>query len=105
MFSFTKRPGTFSGRLRRRGGWIALALFPFTAKIIGKLDCETLKFDAKIVNGTYIIGVLPFGFEGPLLTDYDRQTHTFINGTWNVTEPMYPTADGEGTWTVQWKHP
>jgi hypothetical protein len=83
----------------------ALALFPFTADIVGKLDCDTLKFDAKIVNGTYIIGVLPFGFEGPLIADYDKQTHTFINGTWNVTEPAYPTAGGSGTWTVQFKHP
>ena len=81
----------------------ALAAFPFTADIVGTLNCETLKFDAKIVNGTYIIGPLPYGFEGPLIADYDKQTHAFINGTWNVIEPAYPTAGGGGDWTVTWK--
>jgi hypothetical protein len=82
----------------------ALAAFPFTADIVGKLDCTTAKFDAKLVNGTYNIGPLAYNFEGPIIADYDKQTHTLTNGTWMVTEPAYPSAGGMGDWTVQWIH-
>jgi hypothetical protein len=82
----------------------ALGAFPFTADIVGKLDCTTAKFDAKLVNGTYNIGPLAYNFEGPIIADYDKQTHTLTNGTWMVTEPAYPSAGGMGDWTVQWLH-
>lgn len=82
----------------------ALGAFPFSADIEGKLDCSTLKFEAKLVRGSYFIGPLEYRFEGPILADYDKLTHTLVNGQWMVTEPDYPSAGGMGDWTVQWLH-
>jgi hypothetical protein len=82
----------------------ALGAFPLMADIEGKLNCDTLKFDAKLVRGQYAIGPLPFNFEGPITADYDKLTHTFVNGVWMVTEPDYPSAGGSGDWTVHWLH-
>lgn len=81
----------------------ALGAFPFTADIVGKLDCERLKFDAKLVNGSYFIGPLEYKFEGPLLASYNKQAHSFVAGTWIVTEPAYPSAGGGGDWSASWK--
>jgi hypothetical protein len=82
----------------------ALGAFPFTADIMGKLDCDLLKLDAKLVNGSYFIGPLEYKFEGPLLASYDKQSHSFIVGTWSVMEPAYPGAGGGGDWSASWKH-
>jgi hypothetical protein len=83
----------------------ALGAFPFTADIVGKLDCATRKFDAKLVNGSYFIGPLEYRFEGPITADYDKQTHTLVNGLWEVMEPEWPGAGGAGDWTVTWIRP
>jgi hypothetical protein len=93
---FTVSNGVMSGN--------ALGAFPFTAEVVGKLNCETAKFEAKLVNGSYFIGPLEYKFEGPITADYDKLTHTMVNGLWSVTEPAYPTAGGSGTWTVKWIH-
>jgi hypothetical protein len=93
---FTVSNGKMSGN--------ALGAFPLSADIVGQLDCSTLKFDAKLVNGSYAIGPLVYNFEGPITADYDKQTHTFTNGAWTVTEPAYPSAGGSGDWTVHWLH-
>ena len=93
---FTVSNGVMSGN--------ALGAFPFTAEVVGKLNCETSKFDAKLVNGSYFIGPLEYKFEGPITADYDKLTHSMINGVWMVTEPEYPSAGGSGTWTVKWVH-
>lgn len=82
----------------------ALGAFPFTADIVGSLDCETLTFDAKLVNGSYFIGPLEYKFEGPLLASYNKESHSFVAGTWNVMEPAYPGAGGGGDWSASWKH-
>ncbi len=82
----------------------ALGAFPFTADVVGKLHCDTLKFDAKLVNGSYFIGPLEYRFEGPITADYDKQTHTMINGLWKVDEPDAPGSGGSGDWTVHWIH-
>lgn len=82
----------------------ALGAFPFTADIVGKLDCDLLKFDAKLVNGSYFIGPLEYKFEGPLIANYDKQSHSFIVGTWDVMEPAWPGAGGGGDWSASWKH-
>jgi hypothetical protein len=82
----------------------ALGFFPISADIVGKLDCETMTFDAKLVNGSYFIGPLEFKFEGPFLASYDKQAHAFVAGTWVVTEPAYPTAGGMGDWSAHWIH-
>jgi len=83
----------------------ALGAFPFTADIVGKLDCATRKFDARLVNGSYFIGPLEYRFEGPITADYDKQTHTLVNGLWEVMEPDWPGAGGAGDWTVTWIRP
>ncbi len=83
----------------------ALGAFPFSADIVGNLDCETRKFDARLVNGSYFIGPLEYKFEGPITADYDKLTHTLVNGLWMVEEPDWPGAGGSGDWTVSWKHP
>lgn len=83
----------------------ALGAFPISAEIVGKLDCETKKFDAMLVNGSYLIGPIEYHFEGPITADYDKQTHTFVNGLWEVTEPENPSAGGAGDWTVHFIHP
>jgi hypothetical protein len=80
----------------------ALGAFPLTADIVGKLDCETLKFDARLVNGSYFIGPLEYKFEGPITADYNMQTHSMVGGKWSVAEPAYPSAGGMGDWTVTW---
>ncbi|MET0384613.1 MAG: hypothetical protein ABW321_01580 [Polyangiales bacterium] len=82
----------------------ALGAFPFTADIVGKLDCDLLKFDAQLVNGSYFIGPLEYRFEGPLIANYDKQSHSFIGGTWEVMEPDWPGAGGGGDWSASWKH-
>jgi hypothetical protein len=82
----------------------ALGAFPFTADVVGKLHCDTLQFDAKLVNGSYFIGPLEYRFEGPITADYDKQTHTMINGLWKVDEPDAPGSGGSGDWTVHWIH-
>lgn len=91
---FTVSNGKMSGN--------ALGAFPFTADVVGKLDCETLKFEARLVNGSYFIGPLEYRFEGPITADYDKVTHTMINGLWTVEEPDWPGAGGSGDWTVMW---
>jgi len=83
----------------------ALGAFPFTADIVGKLDCEQQRFDAKLVNGSYFIGPLEYKFEGPLLAAYDKPSHSFVNGTWEVVEPAYPSAGGGGDWSAHWVRP
>jgi len=80
----------------------ALGGFPFHSDIEGSLNCETNRFEAMMTNGTYFIGPLQYFFEGPLVADYDRMTHSMVNGTWSVTEPNYPIAGGSGTWTSTW---
>ena len=93
---FTVQNGKMNGN--------ALGAFPFTADISGSLDCERMTFDAKLVNGSYFIGPLEYRFEGPFLGAYDKQSHSFVNGTWKVTEPDYPSAGGEGDWSARWLH-
>jgi hypothetical protein len=77
---------------------------PLSADIVGKLDCNALKFEATFVNGTYSVLGLAFRFEGPISADYDKEKHAMINGVWTVVEPDYPSAGGSGTWWVQWVH-
>lgn len=93
---FTVQNGKMNGN--------ALGAFPFTADISGSLDCEQMRFDAKLINGSYYIGPLEYRFEGPFLGSYDKQSHSFVNGTWDVTEPDYPSAGGMGDWSAHWLH-
>ena len=81
---------------------LAKATCPFSADIVGTLDCQTRKFEAMIINGEYDVFGTKYQFEGPITADYDKITHTMVNGVWEVTEPNAPGAGGMGTWTVTW---
>jgi hypothetical protein len=89
--------GTMSG-----SAFIAIT---FTAKISGKLDCQTNQFDGIVTNGSYCIQPFPPGgsFEGPTKATYSSTGPALTNGTWlfSVKTPQgasYGTC--EGTWTA-----
>ena len=91
-------------------GGVADLLFPFSADVKGRLDCATGKLvDGFLSNGVYIVGVIPYAFEGPLPASYDKQTHSFTGGTWDVAEPRWttpkPLYGGSGTWTASYVGP
>ena len=77
----------------------------YTADVEGKLNCSTLKLEMGFLqNGSVTVTGLTYGFEGPMLADYDPLTATFVNATWSITQtsgPMIGASDtGMGTWTA-----
>jgi hypothetical protein len=104
---------------------LADGVFPFRGDFIGDLDCRTGKFVGMMVNASYNIGPMDlivvqnpilFNFAGPVSADYDKVTHTFVNGTWDAFEeewegtaaptlPRDPFRDGvggSGVWSTGW---
>jgi hypothetical protein len=87
---------------------LADLLFPFQADVKGTLNCTTGKFEnGSLENGTYIVGVIPYNFSGPLPADYDKLTQSFTNGKWTVGEPAWstnppPVYGGSGEWNAAW---
>ena len=81
-------------------------IFPFSADLIGKLNCRVSKLDpaTALKNGNYIILGINFAFEGSFLGDYDKMAVAFVNGAWDVKEPN-PIYGGTGTWTANWVGP
>ncbi|MET0594081.1 MAG: hypothetical protein ABW133_15380 [Polyangiaceae bacterium] len=81
-------------------------VFPFSADLIGKLNCKTSKLDPStaLKNGNYIIFGINFSFEGSFLGDYDKTIPAFVNGAWDVKEPN-PIYGGTGVWTANWIGP
>jgi hypothetical protein len=82
---------------------LANLIFPFSADLIGKLDCKTSKLDPStaLKNGNYIVFGTNYSFEGPFLGDYDKIAAAFVNGTWDVKEPI-PIYGGTGSWSANW---
>lgn len=82
---------------------LANLIFPFSADLVGKLNCKTSKLDptTALKNGNYIVLGANFAFEGPFLGDYDKVAAAFINGTWDVKEPT-PIYGGTGAWSANW---
>jgi hypothetical protein len=76
-------------------------IFPFSADLVGKLNCKVSKLDpaTALKNGNYIILGVNFAFEGSFLGDYDKMAVAFVNGAWDVKEPN-PIYGGTGTWTA-----
>jgi len=69
-------------------GQVDLAI-PFVVDVEGKLNCQSGVFTGKLTNGHYSIlfnGLLDQHFEGVAQAKYDKRTHTFINGVWDVAE-------------------
>jgi len=99
---------------------VADGLFPFTADIVGQLDCASGQFRARLENGQYIVGVIPYQFAGDFVARYDPATRSFVDGRWAVMEggatppPVDPSqppptipagqSGGAGTWTTMWTH-
>lgn len=85
---------------------VADLVFPFSADLIGKLNCKTSKLDpsTSLKNGTYVVLGLNFFFEGSFLGDYNKMIPAFQNGTWDVKEPN-PIYGGTGAWTANWIGP
>jgi hypothetical protein len=81
-------------------------VFPFSADLIGKLDCKVSKLDpaTALKNGNYVILGINFAFEGSFLGDYDKMAVAFVNGAWDVKEPN-PIYGGNGSWTANWVGP
>lgn len=85
---------------------MANGAFPFQFDIEGELDCATLKFNATLVNGWYMVGPVMVTIGGPLTADYDPVTGSMVNGHWIVAEPGHTTTPpfplgwygGEGAW-------
>ncbi len=104
---------------------VALGMFPFEGEIVGDLDCNQAYFDGLMVNCRYIVGVIPYSFQGLLRSKYDKFNHAFVRGLWSVTEPAadgtYPdppdiepgnpppapwpagVCGGTGNWSATWK--
>jgi hypothetical protein len=81
-------------------------VFPFSADLIGKLNCKVSKLDpaTALKNGNYVILGINFAFEGSFLGDYDKVAVAFVNGAWDVKEPN-PIYGGTGAWTASWVGP
>ena len=91
-FHFTLAPAQGGERVQKVKGEMtgtADGAFPFTAIVEGELDCPTATFTAKLLMGQYSVlsdGVLPQKFDGIMSGRYDKRTHTFIDGVWDVRE-------------------
>jgi hypothetical protein len=68
------------------------------ATLGGTLDCSTGNFTGALTNGTYNVffGLLTGTFDGPLTSEYNGNTLSFVNGAWSLTVP------GEGYCQGQW---
>jgi len=118
-------PGETTLKVNGKFDGLADLVFPFRGDFVGELDCKTGKFVGRMLNGDYAIGPrdlvilenpIHFAFEGPVSADYDKITHTFVNGTWDAVEPAFggqpapmlprdPLRDGiggSGVWSTGW---
>jgi hypothetical protein len=68
------------------------------ATLAGTLDCASGLFTGMLANGTYSVffGLLTGTFDGPLTSDYNGKTFSFVDGVWSLTIP------GEGYCQGQW---
>jgi hypothetical protein len=83
----------------------ALIAITFTAKMSGKLDCQTNHFDGMATDGQY--GILPFppggSFSGPTTATYSSVGPALVGGTWrfSVKTPQGTTqGNADCTWTA-----
>lgn len=91
-FFFTVEPAEGGETvLKIKGQMVGTAdlTFPFTATLEGELDCKTKSFHAFMKAGKYSVlidGLAAQYFDGEMSGKYDVETHTFINGQWDVYE-------------------
>lgn len=89
-------------------------VFPFEIDFTGELDCPSGTASGFLLNGWYEVFGVRFAFEGTWDGEYNRLTHSFVNGTWAVEEPPDPSAPppdpnfpppvsgGSGSWNANW---
>jgi hypothetical protein len=100
---FTLENGTITGVANKAGtiGDAAVGGFPYFCVMTGTLDCSKKRlvggwiqctycaFDNLTEGGTQCDGANVGGhFAGPLTANYDPNSHTFVNGTWNGAEAL-----------------
>jgi hypothetical protein len=88
--------GTFSGT--------AAAFFAISANVGGTLDCNSGLFKGSLTGGMYSGFLFINGtFSGPLDSQYNGATFSFVNGTWLLTVPGEGSCPG--TWTANYTGP
>jgi hypothetical protein len=85
--------GSFSGT--------ALTFFAIMADVGGTLNCNTGVFTGNLSNGTYSGFLFLNGtFSGPLDSQYNGTTFSFVDGSWVLTVPGEGSCPG--TWTANY---
>jgi hypothetical protein len=92
--SFTSTAsGSFSGT--------AAAFFNIMADVGGTLNCNSGVFQGSLTNGMYSGFLFINGtFSGPLDSQYNGTTFSFVDGTWLLTVPGEGSCPG--TWTANY---
>ncbi len=100
---FTLSNGTITGVANKAGtiGDAAIGGYPYYCVMTGTLDCAKKRlvggwiqctycaFDQLTEGGTQCDGANVGGhFAGPLTANYDPNSHTFVDGTWNGAEAL-----------------
>jgi hypothetical protein len=104
-----------TGNLNISNGYVkgtADGLFPFNAKLIGSLNCDTKKLTATMIGGYCLgvcagLGINEAQFQGPVVGYYDSASSSFKMGTWDLIEqPPKMGAlgkfGGQGSWSAKW---
>lgn len=87
-----------------------LVAIPVFADIVGELHCSSSRFEGRLENGTFSVALglpVPFTegtFSGDLNADYNQQTATLENGSWNMQGELdlFPGSCMDGSWSAHW---
>jgi hypothetical protein len=73
-----------------------------SATLGGTLECGSGQFTGALTMGTYSVffGIFTGDFAGPLTSDYNGTTFSFVNGTWELAIAGEGTCPG--TWTANY---
>jgi hypothetical protein len=79
----------------------AVTFFAISADVGGTLNCNTGVFSGSLTNGMYSGFIFLNGsFSGPLGSQYNGTTFSFVNGTWLLSVPGEGSCPG--TWTANY---
>lgn len=76
------------------GGTCCAGLFSLDAGVSGQLNCNSGVFTGMLSNGSYSGFFMMGSFSGPLNSQYNGNTFSFVDGTWNLTVPGQGTCVG-----------
>jgi hypothetical protein len=73
-----------------------------SATLGGTLQCASGQFTGSLTMGTYSVffGIFSGDFAGPLTSEYNGKTFSFVNGTWELAIANEGTCPG--TWTANY---